>query len=72
VAMDFPARTATVNYMNHVEAGQLPVDLCLCLTDLNIDTVLFFVSNLPWFVELREVSLMSPIVVNRCMLTSLG
>jgi hypothetical protein len=46
--------------VNRIEAGQLSVDMCLRLTDLNIDTVLFFVSKLPWFVELREVSLMPP------------
>jgi hypothetical protein len=48
--MDFPTRTATVNYMNRIEAGQLSVDVCLRLTDLNIDAVLFFISKLPWFV----------------------
>jgi hypothetical protein len=36
--------------MDRVVAGQLSVDLCFRFTDLVINAVLFFVSELPWFV----------------------
>jgi hypothetical protein len=36
--------------MNLIVAGQLSVDLCFRFTDLVINAVLFFVSELPWFV----------------------
>ena len=62
--MEGPTHTATVANlagMSCTEASQLSVDLCFRFTNLIINAILFFVSELPWFVKLCEVSLMSTV-----------
>jgi hypothetical protein len=66
--MDAPTHTfaiTTLAYLNCIQASQLSVDLCFRFTNLIINAILFFVSKLPWFVELREVSLMSTLTGNK-------
>jgi hypothetical protein len=58
--MDNFVRTTTVSIvtwcLDRIGAVQLSFNLCLRFTNLIIDTILFFVSKLPWFVELCQVS----------------
>jgi hypothetical protein len=58
--------------LRHIVTSQLSLKLCLRLSNLAINAILFFVSELPWFVQLGSISAILIIDHESIILTSLG